>query len=100
VETIDFRIASFLRRATAHLIDMALIILALTLLGLFLPVSPPPVDAMAFYTEQDFKNYFTLVTAWIVIATCTYLLAMFRVIRCHAPILHVILERYVITQYK
>jgi len=82
VETKFFRIAPFVRRAIAHFIDLALIILVLSLLGLFLPVAPPPVDAMAFYSEQDFKNYFTLVAAWFVIATCIYLLAMFRVISC------------------
>jgi len=73
-------IASFPRRATAHLIDLALIIFILTVFSHFLPVAPPPVDAMAFYTDQDFYNYFTLVGMWLGIATTVYLLAMSGVI--------------------
>jgi len=69
-------IAPFLRRATAHVVDLILIVFLLTIFSLFLPVAPPPVDSMAFYGEQDFKNYFTLVGAWIAIATIVYLLAM------------------------
>jgi len=69
-------IAPLLRRVTAHLIDLVLIVFVLAIFSLFLPVAPPPLDAMAFYVEQDFKNYFTLVGAWVAIATIVYLLAM------------------------
>ena len=49
------------RRALSACIDLALLAVSLVLVSRLLPVSPPPVDSMAFYTEQDFRNYLAIV---------------------------------------
>jgi len=67
------KVAPFSRRAIAHICDLFLVATILILVAQFLPVSPPPADAMAFYTAQDFKNYFTLVGVAIFIASTMYL---------------------------
>lgn len=69
----DIQVAPFTRRATAHLLDLAIWVVALTAIGFQLPVAPPPVDAMSFYTAQDFRNYFTLAGIGIVLALVMFL---------------------------
>lgn len=54
-------LAPYWRRAAAHSVDTALGLALLLLIAWRLPVSPPPIDAMAFFRESDFRNYYTLV---------------------------------------
>ncbi len=48
-------------RIAAQCLDLALLAALLRLVAEFLPAGPPPGDSMAFFTPQDFINYFTLV---------------------------------------
>lgn len=54
------RPASWYRRLAAYLVDLSLLATALFSIARHLPKGPPPADAMAFYSPQDFTNYFTL----------------------------------------
>jgi len=69
----DIQTAPFTRRATAHLCDLALLTIVLTVIGLLLPVAPPPMDSMSFYSGQDFRNYFTLVAIGLSISMVLFL---------------------------
>jgi uncharacterized RDD family membrane protein YckC len=51
----------------SQLIDAALTVALISYAARFLPTGPPPVDAMSFYSQQQFNNYFTMV-AWAVLA--------------------------------
>ena len=53
--------ATWNRRITAQLLDLGLLAAVLVLVARILPEAPPPVDLMAFFSLQDFINYFTLV---------------------------------------
>jgi hypothetical protein len=53
--------ADWYQRFAAMLIDLALHAAIARAVAYYLPEGPPPVDAMAFFTAQDFYNYFALV---------------------------------------
>jgi hypothetical protein len=57
-----------LRRALSLTVDLLVLAVILIAVARFLPEGPPPLDAMAFFSQQDFKNYFTLVLACIVLS--------------------------------
>jgi hypothetical protein len=50
-----------LRRTLALTIDLLALGAILVAVSFYLPEGPPPVDAMALFSAQDFRNYFTLV---------------------------------------
>ncbi len=78
----ELNIASSTRRTTAHLIDLLILVAILSVVSFFLPIAAPPVDAMSFYSSQDFSNYFSLVILWLVIASIYYLLAAYKLVSC------------------
>jgi ABC-type uncharacterized transport system permease subunit len=53
--------ATWARRLMAQILDLGILGLLLILLARQLPEGPPPADSMAFFTKQDFINYFLLV---------------------------------------
>ncbi|MBL8328637.1 MAG: RDD family protein [Rubrivivax sp.] len=57
-----------LRRLIALVLDLFLLALVLVAVSRSLPEGPPPVDAMAFFSAQDFKNYFTLVVICLLLS--------------------------------
>lgn len=59
-------------RVLSACVDLALLALSLVLVYNLLPVVPPPADAMAFYTEQDFRNYLSLIAMTFVNATAGF----------------------------
>ena len=62
------------RRALSACIDLVLLAVSLVFVYQLLPVSPPPVDSMAFYTEQDFRNYLSIVVLTFLNATVGFVL--------------------------
>ena len=67
--------ASGYRRFGSQLLDVMLLFFALGVIARYFP-DPPPVDAMAFYSEQEFRNYFFLVGCALVLVALAYALAI------------------------
>jgi hypothetical protein len=67
--------ATWHRRIAAQTLDLCLLGLALVLLAPLLPEGPPPADSMAFFTGQDFINYFTLVAAALLLTVLAFQIA-------------------------
>jgi uncharacterized RDD family membrane protein YckC len=51
----------------SRLVDTTLVVALIVSAAQFLPTGAPPADAMSFYSQQQFNNYFTMV-AWAVLA--------------------------------
>jgi hypothetical protein len=64
--------ASWHRRIAAQAIDLCLLALVLYLAARILPEGPPPADSMAFFTGQDFINYFILVALALLLTTAAF----------------------------
>lgn len=57
-----------LRRVLALNVDLAALAVLVVALSTLLTDGGPPVDTMAFFSPQDFNNYFILVTACLVLS--------------------------------
>jgi hypothetical protein len=68
--------ASWHRRIVAQTVDLALLGLVLVLIARLLPEGPPPADSMAFFTMQDFINYFVLVAVALTLTIAAFLVVM------------------------
>ena len=64
--------ATWHRRIAAQTLDLCILGLVLVLVARVLPEGPPPADSMAFFTEQDFINYFTLVVAALLLTILAF----------------------------
>jgi RDD family len=64
--------ATWRRRILAQTADLSLMGMALVLVARVLPDGPPPADAMAFFTQQDFINYFSLVTLALALTVAVF----------------------------
>ena len=64
--------ATWHRRIAAQTADLGLLAASLYLIAQLLPEGPPPADAMAFFTLQDFINYFALVAAAVLLVLATF----------------------------
>jgi uncharacterized RDD family membrane protein YckC len=61
--------ADWYHRLAATLVDLALLGAVVKGVAYLLPEGPPPADAMAFFSKQDFYNYFVLVGTAFFITT-------------------------------
>jgi hypothetical protein len=64
--------ANWHRRIAAQALDLFLLGLVLVLIARVLPDGPPPADSMAFFTGQDFINYFSLVAFALAITVAVF----------------------------
>ncbi len=63
--------ASRMQRAIAVILDSGILVVSLCLITQFLPAAPP-ATGMALYSAQDFRNYWTLVSAAFVLTSICY----------------------------
>lgn len=61
--------ATRFRRFVAFMLNATILLVLLVAFARILPEAPPPANAMAFYSPQDFKNYFSLVAAALLLVT-------------------------------
>ena len=64
--------ATWERRLCGLVFDYALLAASLAAIGYLLPEGPPPADAMAFFSAQDFIKYFVLVGAALAITAVAF----------------------------
>ncbi len=64
--------ATWHRRIVAQTLDLCLLGLVLALFAQVLPDGPPPADSMAFFTKQDFINYFILVAVALLLTVAAF----------------------------